>query len=151
MITIYQRIDGRLVRGGPELLTDAALWIDLLSPTPEEERAVEALIGIDVPTREEMQEIEVSSRLARDGDILTMTAPVLTNSTGFNPENVAITFILTNARLITVRYGTPQGLAAYIARLERHPVADGAGDLLLGMIESLVDRIADVLEMIAQE
>lgn len=151
MITIYHSIDGRLVRGGPECLTADALWIDLLSPTPEEERAVEARVGIDVPTREEMQEIEVSSRLSRDGDTLTMTTPVLTNSTGFNPENVAITFILAKSRLITVRYGTPQGLAAFIARLERHSAIASAGDLLLGMIEALVDRMADVLEVIAQE
>ena len=31
------------------------LWIDLLEPTPEEERAIEAQCGIDVPTREEMR------------------------------------------------------------------------------------------------
>ncbi|MBC7908310.1 MAG: magnesium transporter CorA family protein [Rhodospirillaceae bacterium] len=151
MITTYHRIDGRLVCGGPDASTTDAVWVDLLSPTPEEERAVEALIGTDVPTREEMQEIEVSSRLSRDGNTLTMTTPVLTNSTGFNPENIAITFILAGPRLVTVRYGTPQGLAAFITRLERHPTIASAGDLLLGMIESLVDRMADVLERIAQE
>ncbi|MBC7951138.1 MAG: magnesium transporter CorA family protein [Rhodospirillaceae bacterium] len=151
MISTYHRIDGRLVRGGAESVAADALWIDLLSPTPEEERAVEDLLGIDVPTREEMQEIEVSSRLSRDGDTLFMTAPVLTNSTGFNPENISVTFILARSRLITVRYGTPQGLAAFIARLERHPTVASAGDLLLGMIESLVDRMADVLERIALE
>jgi len=152
MITIYHRTDGRLRRGGPELLGADALWIDLLSPTPDEEQGVERLLGVDVPTREEMQEIEVSSRLFREGDTLTMTAPVLTNSTGFNPENVAVTFILLPGRLITVRYGTPQAVAAFITRLERNQTAvHSAGELLLGMLEALVDRMADVLERIAQE
>ncbi|MCR6633132.1 MAG: magnesium transporter CorA family protein [Magnetospirillum sp.] len=152
MITLYTRTDGRLLRGGPEILGPDALWIDLLSPTPEEEDAVEALIGADVPTREEMQEIEVSSRLSRDGDHLTMTAPVLTNSTGINPQNVAMTFILAGDRLITVRYGTPQAVAAYMARLERgRPPAGGAGEVLLSLIEGIVDRLADVLERIAAE
>lgn len=151
MITLY-RTDGRLMRGGPEVLGADALWIDLLSPTPEEEQAVEALVGSDVPTREEMQEIEASSRLSRDGERLTMTAPVLTNSTGINPQNVALTFILAGNRLITVRYGTPQAVAAYMDRLQRQqpPIAH-AGELMLGLMEGLVDRLADVLERVAAE
>lgn len=151
MITLYTP-DGRLLHGGPEILGPDALWIDLLSPTPDEEQAVEALVGSDVPTREEMQEIEASSRLSRDGDRLTMTASVLTNSTGFNPQNVALTFILTGHRLITVRYGTPQAVTAYMDRLERQrPPVTHAGELMLGLMEGLVDRLADVLERIAAE
>lgn len=151
MITQYTP-DGRLVRGGPEILSADALWIDLLSPSPNEEQAVEALIGLDVPTREEMQEIEASSRLSRDGDRLTMTAAVLTNSSGINPQNVALTFILAGHRLLTVRYGTPQAVAAFMERLERlHPPMTGAGDVMLGLMEGMVDRLADVLERIAAE
>src|SRR5687768_18530639 len=47
----------------PAALPDNAVWIDLLNPTMEEDRAVERLAGIAVPTREDMQEIEISSRL----------------------------------------------------------------------------------------
>jgi magnesium transporter len=151
MITIYAR-DGRLTQGGPEILGADALWIDLLCPTPEEEKAVEALLGADVPTREEMQEIEASSRLSRDGDRLTMTAPVLTNSTGSEPQNVALTFILAGRRLVTVRYGTPQAVAVYMERLRRQrPAPAHAGELMLGLMEGLVDRLADVLERVAAE
>lgn len=150
MITLYTT-EGRLLRGGPEILGAEALWIDLLSPTPEEEQAVEALVGSDVPTREEMQEIEASSRLSRDGDRLIMTAPVLTNSAG-TPQNVALTFILAGSRLITVRYGTPQAVAVYMDRLLRpHPPVAHAGELMLGLMEGLVDRLADVLERVAAE
>lgn len=151
MITLYTT-DGRLLCGGPEIVGAQALWIDLLSPTPEEEQAVEALVGADVPTREEMQEIEASSRLSREGERLTMTAPVLTNSTGIYPQNVALTFILAGGRLITVRYGTPQAVASYMARLERpHTPVAQAGEVMLGLMEALVDRLADVLERIAAE
>lgn len=155
MITLYTR-DGKLLRGGPELLRADSwphiLWIDLLSPNPDEEAAVERMVGSDVPTREEMQEIEVSSRLSRDGDRLTMTAPVLTNSDSANPQNMALTFILVGGRLITVRYGTPQAVAAYVTRLERpHTPIAQAGELMLGLMEGLVDRLADVLEHIAAE
>lgn len=151
MITAYHR-DGTLKRGGPEILGPDLLWIDLLAPSAEEERAVEALLGLEVPTREEMQEIEVSSRLAREGDVLFMTTPVLTNSTGFNPQNVSMTFILAAGRLVTVRYATPQAVGAFMAKLERsRPLPASSGDILLSLLEALVDRMADVLERIALE
>ena len=47
-----------------------ALWIDLDCPTEAEEDSVEAALRIDIPTREDMQEIEVSSRIYREGGVL---------------------------------------------------------------------------------
>ena len=37
-------------------------WVDLMSPTPEEDKAAEAFLGASLPTREESLEIEFSSR-----------------------------------------------------------------------------------------
>jgi magnesium transporter len=34
--------------------SEAAVWIDLVTPTVQEDKLVEALLGIAVPTREEM-------------------------------------------------------------------------------------------------
>jgi magnesium transporter len=152
MLSVYRPDSGRRT-GGAELLATDPLWIDLLEPTPEEEAAVEALVGADVPTREEMQEIESSSRLFRERDALTMTTPVLTDSSGFNPLNTALTFILVSGRLVTVRYATPSAVAAFIDRLGR-PGATApanAGAVLLGLVEAVVDRMADVLERIGGE
>jgi magnesium transporter len=39
------------------------MWFDRLNPTPEEDRLVESILGISIPTREEMEEIESSARL----------------------------------------------------------------------------------------
>ena len=47
----------------PAPFPDEFLWADLFEPTPDEERAVEALLTVDVPTRDEMKEIETSNRL----------------------------------------------------------------------------------------
>ena len=58
-------IEGGRLRPVPDPLadSDAVVWFDLLSPAAEEEVAVERLVGIDVPTLDEMAEIEDSSRL----------------------------------------------------------------------------------------
>lgn len=151
MITLYTRTDRKVLRGGVEVLTADAVWIDLLSPTPEEEKAVEALLGVDVPTHEDMQEIEASSRLSRAEGALIMITPVLANSGGFNPETVSLAFVLTMDRLVTVRYGTPQAVNAFIERLERGNGAPAPGEMFLQLLEGLVDRMADVLERITQD
>ncbi len=150
MIVVYNRTDNRLLRGGPEVLTPDALWIDLLSPSTEEEHAVEALLGFDVPTHEEMKEIELSRRLSREDGILTMTAPVVANSTGINPETGPLTFILTADRLLTVRYSSPQTLINFQARLERvRPTLVGPEEMVLDLLDAFVERLADVLERVA--
>ena len=64
MITIYGVNDGLLTLLDPaDIGSDRALWIDLESPTKDEEALVEAALLINIPTREDMQEIENSSRL----------------------------------------------------------------------------------------
>src|SRR5882724_4954888 len=59
------------------VLTRDALRIDLFEPSQDEEKTVEAALGFEVPTREEMQKIEISRRLYREKDILFMTATIL--------------------------------------------------------------------------
>lgn len=129
-----------------------ATWIDLLLPSPEEEELVERTLGIDVPTREEMAEIEVSSRLYLENGTLYMTATVLSGSDTRSPEAGAVTFILTGSALVTVRYTRPKAFDLFAARAEK-PGNGGAsaGQAFLGLLEAIVNRQADVLERIALE
>jgi magnesium transporter len=129
-----------------------AVWIDLVSPTPDEERQVEALLGVEVPTREEMQEIEVSSRLYEENGALYMTATVVSKADTVDPEASAISFILIGDRLVTVRYAEPQPFTLFTARCQRPTGAYARGDAILaGLLDALIDRVADVLERIALE
>ena len=54
-----------------------SVWLDLVEPTAEEEAAVESFLGIDIPTREELAEIEASSRLYQDDGAAFMTATLI--------------------------------------------------------------------------
>src|ERR1700741_2085657 len=102
MLTVYDAADGVLVpRENARDVTDATVWIDLLNPTKEEDQLVEQALGVAVPTREEMAEIEASSRLYQEGGAHYMTAVVL-----FQPDAPAeplvttpITFMLAGDRL----------------------------------------------------
>jgi magnesium transporter len=133
-------------------LPPEAVWLDLVSPTQEEERRVETLLGVGVPTREEMQEIEVSSRLYEENGALYMTAPVVTKADTEHPQAGAVSFILAGDRLITVRYAEPQSFTLFSARCQRAPGAYARGDAVMAaLLDALIDRIADVLEHIGLE
>jgi magnesium transporter len=133
-------------------LPPEAIWIDLVSPTPDEERQVEALLGVEVPTREEMQEIEVSSRLYEENGALYMTAPVVTKADTEHPQAGAVSFIVAGDRLITVRYAEPQSFTLFSARCQRAPGPYTRGDAVMAaLLDALIDRIADVLEHIGME
>jgi magnesium transporter len=156
MLTTYTVEAGQLVvREGAQAAESLgrAVWIDLLTPTPEEERQVQEALRLEIPTREEMQEIESSSRLYKEEDTLFLTAPFLYGVEGGELGSTAITFVLGNSALVTVRYATPKAFAVFSARCQRTPVQllttpDG---VMLHLFEQVVDRLADILERIAAD
>src|SRR5688572_16671875 len=128
------------------------LWIDLIAPTLDEERCVEQALRIEVPTREEMREIEASNRLYDEGGVLYMTATIVTKLDTDLPESTQVTFILTGSQLITNRYVDPLPFRRFIAYAETHPaVCTSPTILLAGLLESIVNRIADVIERVAAD
>jgi magnesium transporter len=133
----------------PADIPEQCVWVDLLEPTVAEERAVERLLAIDVPSREEMREIETSSRLYEENGALYMTATVVTKIDTDRPESAAITFILSRNRLVTNRYVDPLPFRRFVAYSERHPsAATNAPAILAGLLEAVIERTADVLERV---
>jgi magnesium transporter len=128
-------------------LTTSAVWVDVFQPTREEELCLENSLGINVPTREEMQEIELSSRLYKEKDVLFMTSTVVTNASTDNPTSSAVTFIVMPNRLVTLRYAEPQPFQSFRVLRKAHPELYGTGhDVLAGLIDAIIDRLADILE-----
>jgi magnesium transporter len=136
----------------PAPFPDEFLWADLFEPTVEEERAVESLLTVDVPTRDEMREIETSNRLYEEDGAVYMTATVGSKLDSAAPESSAITFILANNRLITNRYADPTPVRRFMTHVERYPAAcTSSATLLAGLLEAFVERIADLLERVQAE
>jgi len=129
-----------------------AIWLDLYSPTVAEDRAVEAAFGVAVPTREEMAEIEPSSRLYIENNARVMTATLLFNSETERPSITPVTFILAGNRLITVRYEEPKPFAIVGAKLARNCPAGVIGEMIMiDLLDAIIDRAADVLERAAAD
>ena len=131
---------------------DNAVWIDLVTPTVQEDRLVEALLGIAVPTREEMLEIEVSSRLYVENHARYMTATLMCHSDTAAPKTTPVTFILSGHRLLTVRYDDPRPFAIVEHKLARGAAPRLSGDSILrDLLDAVIDRSADILERIGAE
>ena len=129
-----------------------AVWVELVEPTREEELLVERELGLFLPTREDMQEIEASSRLYQEAGATFMTATVLYNADTESPSSQPITFVLTGDRLVTIRYFQPRSFLAFAAQARRQPgLCAGGAITFLGLIEAVVDRTADVLERTSGE
>jgi magnesium transporter len=133
----------------PHPLPDNLVFLDLLNPAKAEETEAEQWLEYQLPTREEMQEIEESARLYTEKGALYMTAWVPVGLDTPNQDTSAITFVLSPDTLTTVRYSDPMAFRVLPDQLRRQrstPVSSDAVFLLL--VELIVARIADSLQTI---
>jgi magnesium transporter len=132
----------------PEQLGEDIIWIDLDSPDPEEERAVERFLGIELPTREEMRDIEPSSRLYQEDGATFMTTALVWRAETDTPELTNVGFVLSKGRLVTVRYAEPKAFRLFTANAEREKIILPDGTVVLvTLLEAIVDRTAEILEL----
>ncbi len=146
MIAAYREAEGRLIRLAPEAALSDAIWIDMLRPTEAETAAVMAL-GVDVPTLEDMEEIEISNRLYRENGTDYMTVQLTGHSETNTPLAGPVTFILSPGRVVTVRHHDSRPFETYPTRAEKvGPGCTSANRVFLSMIEEIIGRLADLLE-----
>ena len=154
MITAYlsqQKFKPELITNKNQGLLREAIWIDMLHPSKEEESLIERLLHFNIPTREEMQGIEPSSRLYKEEDTIFMTATMIAKSLSLEPKSEAVTLIIKDDKLITVRYIEPQAFALFVSHLPKlhidnlHPA-----HLIIALLETSIDRLADISERIGR-
>ncbi|WP_275789254.1 magnesium transporter CorA family protein [Pararhizobium gei] len=151
MITAY-RDTGEAVtlRVGEPLssLPPGIVWIDMLRPDKAEDLMVEQLLGIEVPTREDLKDIEPSSRLYTSKNAVFMTASLVCKAETSLPNLTDVAFVLTQGLLITVRYEEPRAFELFRAAMHRIPGGCGSGTILaVRLFETIIDRTAEILEI----
>jgi magnesium transporter len=138
-----------LTAGALTSLPKSGVWIDLDRPSDEEEQALERLLKLDLPTADEMKDIEPSSRLYVENGATYMTAGVLWGVDIGAPEVTPITFVLSNGRLITIRYAEPRTFKTVAAYIQTQPDLCSSGvKTLITLLEGIIDRTAEVLEKV---
>jgi magnesium transporter len=119
--------------------------VDLVNPTQAESARVSAEYLIHVPSRESLQEVETSSRVRAEGQVLYVNMPLASQdaSAGFAP--LPLGFILSPELLVTVRYSDVNAFAGVKARVESDPQMSSAA-VFVALIDGMVDFAADMLE-----
>jgi magnesium transporter len=153
MIVGYAPDNGRL-RPVPDPLESFVdvVWFDLANPTAEEEAALEQRLGIGIPTREEMLEIEISSRLYVEDSSVVMTATLPARTDSDDLLMGPVSFVLANGKLVTVRYHEPRAFKTFPQRAEKTAMGCTSGEVVLvNLLEATSDRTADILERAESE
>jgi magnesium transporter len=144
--------DGSTIDADRHRIPKQATWVDLEEPTDAEERLVEQCLGLDVPTREELAEIEPSSRFYERSGAIYMTMSTLVGVQDGQPSTTPIAFVLAGNRLVTVRYATPKPVRAFMQHVHREPdLARDAPTVLARLLDAIIDRLADELEASGEE
>lgn len=149
MIRIYTQTDNGIARTvgleEQENRRGDIFWIDLLTPDADELAYAEKLCAIEMPTKDEQREIEATSRLYCEDGGRFMTTSVLSRVETDDPIIAEITFILKGKIIITIRHTDSYSFRVFSHQLLR--MQDTNRDLVfIGLLETLVDRQADVLE-----
>ncbi|MBA2590419.1 MAG: magnesium transporter [Alphaproteobacteria bacterium] len=127
------------------------VWVDLYNPTNEEIGEACTTYGLDIPPRDQLEEIEFSSRLQYEDDAFTISVPVTPHKKPGEGEDetTPLGFVLTKDLLVTIRFTHLHTMDAIVKRVERR--ARTAPDIFMVIIEAVVDYGADRLEELRSE
>ena len=154
MIRLYRQTPEGIERttqvDAAEQNLDSVFWIDLLTPEPAEIKFVERLCGLEMPTYDEMREIEATSRLYTEDGARFMTTTVLSRVDTESPSLSEITFVLMGAKIITIRHSDSYSFRVFSHQLLRQKQIS-RDQVFTGLLETIVDRQADVLERFGAE
>lgn len=151
MITYYAK-DATGLRQVPDMTEAAVLWIDMLSPDPEQLAQMSERLGIALPSREDQEEIEQSSRLYLEDGVPVMTALLPARSETGETSVGPVSFVLMADRLVTLRHHSPRPFTSYPDKAGKSSHGcDNAEAVLIGLIEEIIDRLADIIEQTGRD
>lgn len=121
-------------------------WFDLVEPTDDEWTSVEAATQIKLPTREQLSEVESSSRVSVTGGVLFLSVPVVVHPKDSEQIPTPVGFILSPDTLVTIRYAPLHSFDVIAERLAKESDAASSAEVFTRLIEEMVDFGADLLE-----
>ncbi|MGP1451027.1 MAG: magnesium/cobalt transporter CorA [Wolinella sp.] len=161
MMNIFTKRDGLVLRESFSSVqtphsTSNILWVDLLHPSPSEVAYISQTFHLDIPTKEEREEIESSARYWEDSGSITINTYFLVSQiNGVDRKdlhNETVTFLLCKDVLFTVRYGEFRTFDEIQNKVLASPknFQDGY-DILSKIFEVRVEQDADMLEGAAKD
>lgn len=158
MLTIYLKQYNKIIRNAePELLDnlgyDDILWLDLLSPSIKEQKAVENFMEESLQTRQQVEEIESTSKYSEnENSIISNTNFFIPKTDGtFDVEPVS--FIISNEGvLVSQRAAESRTFRETEKRLQMNYRSYSTGyHIFISLLEVRIDFDADLVELVAKQ
>jgi len=156
MITIYLKQYNKIVRNADlklfdELGYDDILWIDLMTPSIKEQKAVENFMEINLQTRQQVEEIESSSKyFETENAIFSNSNFFLMSGDTFAVEPVSL--IISEGVLISVRSAESRTVREAEKKLQMNYRAYPTGyHLMISILEVRIDFDADLVESVSKQ
>ena len=156
MVEIFYRVNGQMTVSRSESELQAinlqdVVWIDLLSPTGDEKRAVEAYLGTVIQSRATAEEIESSSRFSEtDAALFANTNFVIPGPESYVMETVS--FIIKGTTLTTLREVQLRSFTELQRRLMVFPKMYANGySVFTSILEQRIDSDVDMIEILSKE
>ncbi len=131
-------------------LTADAVWMDLVSPTDTERAAAERLTGLRIPSREDVAAIESSSRVYTESGVLYLSMPYSYLGTDERSHITPVGFVLSTKHMLTLRYEVLPAFDHYAEHFA-HAGRQASFEAFVGLAETIVGRVADVLERVGAQ
>jgi magnesium transporter len=126
-------------------------WIDLLHPTNEERASVEASYGLSLPSREELSEVELSSRISEKNGVLFLSMPTVSHVGGLDQAPSPLGFVLSKNLLVSIRYTQLHSFDTVAAKYSKVDGHFSSVDTFAALVDEMVDLSADLIEKIAAD
>lgn len=156
MMNIFYRKNGIIEVSQSEavfssLKINDVVWIDLLTPTGAEKRAVEVFLGTEIQSRAQAEEIESSSRYFETDEAIFANTNFLTPG----PDEYmmqAVSFTIVENSLTTLRDVPLRSFTELQRRLQVNPKRYPDGfTLFTTILDQRVDLDADMIEILSKE
>jgi len=147
MLTTYPASD----HADAALIAGTVSWIDLLRPTDDETSVVESRYGLQLPSRPELSEVELSSRVSVEGGVLFLNMPIVSTATGRDYSPSPVGFVLSKDLLVTIRYTESRSFDTVAKKFTKDGRCPSSIDAFVAIVDEMVDFSADLLEGIAAD
>ena len=127
------------------------LWIDLLDPTNEESAQIESRFSLRLPSREQLSEVESSSRISEEDGVLLLSMPSFSHAQMLDEAPSPIGFVLSKTVLVTIRYTNLRSFDSVAAKFPKSHAPGSSIETFAAIVDEMVDLSADLLEGIAAE
>jgi len=130
---------------------DRVIWIDMLMPTHDEIIFIENTFGIKFPTKQETEEIEISSRYWEENDKIEINSYFLISSNQHS-FNETVSFILYRGLLISIRYASLYTFEEFNRKVYATPQQFESGyDVFCNLLDIRIDADADIIEKLSRD